>query len=337
MRGTDVVLWAFAYFSDVNDAHESWVFVYDENSEPNIYIHEPHNRDEAVRPFEFFKDKGRLIHVAGSGEPLERALRENDIEVCYMYLAGTENDCGLLPKGFPVITHCVFNGTVPLGNCHTIISSSVPHHPERGTMVLPNILLVADHGDNLRKALNIPDDAVVFGRYGAYFTFSIPWVKEGVVEFARLHSDVWFLFMNTLPFSKTAEIPNIVYLNGTSNLSWKRAFINTCDAMLHGRSDGETFGCAVGEFALCEKPIITSPCIDWSFGYPANAHLQILGDRACVYRNRNDLTAWLNAFAQKQVHVDMKGNGYMEYTPNKVMPIFEKCIELAKKNFDLNV
>jgi len=337
LRGADVVLWAFAYFSDGvgSMGHESWVFVYDDDSDADPNIHEPQNREEAVRPFEHFKDKGRLIHVSGSGEPLECALREHGIEVCYMYLAGFEDEKRLLPKGFPVVTHCIFNGMVELGDCHTVISTSVPHNPANGkTVVLPNILLIMNHDESFRKTFNIPEDAVVFGRYGGYMTFSIPWVKEAVVEFAKSHPEVWFVFMNTMPFSDMAEIRNILYVKGTSDLSLKRAFINTCDAMLHARIDGETFGCAIGEFAVCGKPIITSPCIHRSFGYAADGHLDILGGRACVYSDRQALTAWLSAFAEKQVHVDMKDNGYIEFVPDKVMPIFDRCVRVAKENFD---
>ena len=38
---------------------------------------------------------------------------------------------------------------------------------------------------------------------------------------------------------------------------YKIKFINSCDAMLHGRSLGESFGIACGEFAIRNKPIFT--------------------------------------------------------------------------------
>lgn len=36
----------------------------------------------------------------------------------------------------------------------------------------------------------------------------------------------------------------------------KTTFINTCDAMLWARHDGETFGLAIGEFSSKNKPVI---------------------------------------------------------------------------------
>lgn len=336
LRGADYVLWALAYFSDGNAlSHESYIFVYDDVIEEySKDIHEPDNREEAMRRFDYFKEKGQMVFTSKSG--LETSMTMRGIEVCYMYLAGFENERDFIPKEIPCITHCIFSGMVQLGAVHTIISNSVPHIPESHTRVLPNMLVVMNHNENLRTTLNIPEDAVVFGRYGALHTFSIPWVKETVVAFAKEHPNVWFLFMNTQPFSDMKEIPNIVYIRGSSDLGLKRAFINTCDVMLHARIDGETFGCAVGEFAICGKPILTSPCLHRAFGYPADGHLDILGERAVVYTNQTVLKAWLDAFAKKEVNVNMENNGYLEFVPDKVIPIFEKCLQDAVASVSLS-
>lgn len=329
LRGADCVLWALAYFTDGNAlSHESYVFVYDDVLERYLkYIHEPENREEVQRNFKYFQEKGRLVYT--TRERLEETMKMNNIDVCYMYLAGFENERADLPLMIPSITHCIFNGTVKLGNVHTIISTSVPHVPNSETRVLPNMLVVMNHKENLRDLLHIPKDAVVFGRYGALHTFSIPWVKDTVIKFAKEHPEVWFLFMNTAPFSDMREVSNIVYIRGSSDLGLKRAFINTCDVMLHARVDGETFGCAVGEFAVCEKPILTAPCQDRTFGYSADGHLDILGNRAVVYASPDELQAWLEAFAKKNVLVNMADNGYFNFVPEKVLPIFEKCLQDA--------
>jgi len=332
LRGADYVLWALAYFCDGNALpHESYIFVYDDVlSEYAEDIHEPENRTEAMRRFDYFKEKGQLI-VTTKNE-METAMKMIKIDVCYIYLAGFENEREMIPKDIPSITHCIFSGMVKLGDVHTVISNSVPHQPNSDTRVLPNMLVVMNHTDDLRNTLHIPKDAVVFGRYGALHTFSIPWVKETVVRYAKKHPEVWFLFMNTQPFSDMRELSNIVYIRGSSDLSLKRAFINTCDAMLHGRIDGETFGCAVGEFAVCGKPILTSPCLHRAFGYPADGHLDILDKRAVVYTNPEVLWTWLDAFSKKEVLVNMDGNGYMDFVPDKVMPLFEQCLQDAIKN-----
>jgi hypothetical protein len=339
LRGADMVLWAFAYFSNGRSLpHESHIFVYDDD--PDTYdpaIHEPENREAAALLFKEFRDAGRLY--TSTMATLDADLVAQRIEVAYLYLAGFENERAMIPKSVPTITHCIFNGMVSLGTVHTVISNSVPHlpPPHSKTRVLPNVLVVAEHSADLRVRLGIPTDAVVFGRYGGRHTFSIPWVKETILEYAKHHPEVYFLFMNTEPFSTPVLHPNILYLNGAPDLYLKRAFINTCNAMLHARIDGETFGCAIGEFALALKPIITSPCLHRAFGYPADGHLDILGQYAFVYTSPAGLECWLNLFSEKKINIQMENNPYFEFVPDKVMPVFQSCLEDAVSQFSPSV
>ena len=118
--------------------------------------------------------------------------------------------------------------------------------------------------------------------------------------------------MNTYSFF---EHKNIIYLNSNSDKIYKRTFINTCDALLHARVQGESFGLTCGEFAICEKPVIT-----WG-GSHDREHLIILKEKAIVYNNENDLFDILNTFTKTKY--DMKNNGYTFYTPEIVMQIFK--------------
>jgi hypothetical protein len=96
---------------------------------------------------------------------------------------------------------------------------------------------------------------------------------------------------------------------------YKRKFINTCDALLHARDRGETFGLTCGEFAICEKPVIT-------YGRAKeNEHLLILKEKAVVYNSAFDLYNILNTFTKGKYNVE--NNGYMFYTPENVMNIFK--------------
>ena len=56
-------------------------------------------------------------------------------------------------------------------------------------------------------------------------------------------------------------------------------FFATCDAMLHAREEGETFGMAVAEFSLRNKPVITYN----GSGQYDNAHVRMLGSKALLY------------------------------------------------------
>jgi hypothetical protein len=135
--------------------------------------------------------------------------------------------------------------------------------------------------------LRIPKEATVFGRHGGDDSFDIPWVQEAVVEIARKSPDVWFLFLNTRQFPGAQKMPNIRFLPPTADPILKRRFLNTCDAMLHGRMRGETFGLSCLEFAMLGKPVLTYA------NSPERAHLEILGDAAVAYENAQHLRALL--------------------------------------------
>lgn len=188
--------------------------------------------------------------------------------------------------------------------------------------LLPNIINISECNDDLRNTLNIPNDAIVFGRYGGYGQFDIPYVHEVVKYVAQTMPNIYFIFMNTSPFVQ--GIPNIIYLEPTPDLIQKKKFINTCNAMLHARTDGETYGMACGEFAVARKPIITTytgPC----------AHIEILKEKVITYANPSSLYDILTNF--KKYSVDMTDNGYIKYKPEFIMPTFKMLLDKALFEF----
>lgn len=128
--------------------------------------------------------------------------------------------------------------------------------------------------------LNIPHGAVVFGRHGGSGTFSIPYAREAVQEVARKHKDWYFLFLNT---NKFCDLPNVIFLPATADMAYKTKFINTCDAMIHARAEGETFGLACGEFSIKNKPVIT--CSNMG----DRCHIEILDNKGLYYRSKSEL------------------------------------------------
>jgi len=135
--------------------------------------------------------------------------------------------------------------------------------------------------------IRIPKEATVFGRHGGDDSFDIPWVQEAVVEIAKENQNIWFLFLNTRVFRGAAGISNIVFLPATADPVLKRRFLNTCDAMLHGRQRGETFGLSCLEVAILGKPVLTYA------DSPERAHLKILGEAAVAYKNAQHLRGLL--------------------------------------------
>jgi hypothetical protein len=126
--------------------------------------------------------------------------------------------------------------------------------------------------------------------------------------------------MNTIQFNY--DMPNIKYLPCTVDLQEKTKFINTCDYMIHAQNLGETFGLCCGEFAIRNKPVIT-----YSKGQN-RAHLDMLGDKAILYENKEDL---VNIFTNPP-KVDMTFTGYKLYNPNNVIKIFDYILSMTHKN-----
>ena len=113
-----------------------------------------------------------------------------------------------------------------------------------------------------------------------------------MLKVARRRPDIHFVFLNTTlkpPYFRGFP-PNIHFLPATSDPVERSRFINTCDAMLHARRVGETFGLACAEFSAHNKPVIT-----WA-GSKCQAHIDILKGAAITYRNRSELTDILLKF-----------------------------------------
>jgi len=172
-----------------------------------------------------------------------------------------------------------------------------------------------ESGENLRRELGIPGGARVFGRHGGWDTFNIPFVRRVVAVHARAHPDDHFIFLNTLPIRGTRGLRNVHYLPATVDPARKARFLATCDAMLHARWHGETFGLAVGEFAVLGKPVITYA------GSRERAHLEMLGGAARTYAEGDELARILESpIADPGIQTD-----YHRFAdPRHVMEIFQR-------------
>lgn len=220
-----------------------------------------------------------------------------------------------LVDGVRTFTHCVFDTTTPFGSIYSPISESLNTKYSTKYPVLPHMIRIHDTQDTLREELGIPANAIVFGRYGGDDTFNIDFVKACVRELCAEAPNIYWVYMNTPKF---VDSPRARFLHSTTDSYRKRAFINTCDAMLHARNEGETFGLSCGEFALCGKPVITYS------GSQDKAHIDILGEKAILYSNKDSLKSTLLQFHPTKYSMD--GNGYMAYSPEAVMDIFKNLI-----------
>ena len=172
---------------------------------------------------------------------------------------------------------------------------------------------------NLRQELNILEDAYVIGRYGGLHQFNISFVYNVINKLSNETNNLYFLFMNTNKFN--CNYNKVLFINGTTDMYYKLKFVNTCNALLHARLDGETFGLTVGEFAVNNKQIITFDTDNVNY---AKNHLMFLKDKCHKFKNEKELENILIELPNKEI--DMTENNYKKSLPENVMKIFSFII-----------
>lgn len=250
---------------------------------------------------------------------LESICVDEKVDVFYA-IKGGEND-GIMPdKITKTLAHAVFrtdqpHGTVYAGICDYICSKYKSSAPFVYHIIEPEAPEITD---NLRQHLGIPRHAIVLGRHGGTDTFSLEFVKSAIRKILYLRKDIYFVFLNT---DKFVEHERVFYLPYTSSFTDKARFVNTCDAMIHARYDGEIFSVAIPEFSTRNKPIITWKPDVISVHYDTG-HLHVLKDSAIYYKGERDLLDIF--FGITKEYIESKDwNVYKEiYSPKVVMQQF---------------
>jgi hypothetical protein len=137
---------------------------------------------------------------------------------------------------------------------------------------------------------------------------------------------IYFLLMNTPPLCEGLE-RRILHVPKTSDDGEKARFIRTCDAMLHARSSGETFGLSVGEFSAHNRPVLTSR--EHTDHGTARFHLDTLGSKGLYYSNAEELVKLLTSF-EPQTSRKKDHNAYRAFEPAAVAATFDKVFLSAR-------
>lgn len=240
----------------------------------------------------------------------------SDMLYCIKY--GTDD--GIVSKIVPTSVHCVFDLSQPHGTVYAAVSKTLAEKYSYRSYV-PHMVRIKSSNiiDNLRHKLDIPSNAIVIGRYGGMDTFDLKFVHDVIRAIVRSRNNIYFLFCNTPMIDSH---PQIIYVDKITQDFQKSMFIQTCDAYIEGGSLGHTFGLAIAEFSVHNKPVIAynSPSI-WN-----RAHLDILGDRCLIYHHPSDLYNILQNF-DADTYIDRDNNCYRDYCPGVV----------AKKFYDVFV
>jgi hypothetical protein len=298
-RGTEVALIDYAWGSREILGHAPFFLLPWRNESES---HPVVAAMRAVAPVRFYRGP----------DEREGILREEKADFFYCIKNGF-ND-GVFSPQVTTGVHAIFRESEFHGDIYAYVSPWLSEVMSYGHAAwVPHMVRLAEGGESLRRVLGIPAGAVVFGRHGGEDSFDLPIAQQAILEVARNHPERYFLFLNTRPFGKSRRYPNIIFLPPTANPREKKAFLDTCDAMVHGRCRGETFGLSVAEFAFLGKPVFTYP------DSPEQGHLAWVPQKKFRYRSSHELAVGLATFEPQTIPSPCG-----ELAPSKVMQTFQQ-------------
>ena len=308
LRGTEIALYDYALQNQRILGNESVVF-YRKNNLANPSVLEKFSKHFQLCPYEGQRELNQLIE-------------QEKIDLTYFIKSGERDDA--FCESSPTLIHAVFP-TKPEefhGDKYAFVSEWLSkEYSNQKIPFVPHMIELPHHEGNLRAELNIPESATVLGWYGGSDSFNLDFVKQEVLTALDKRTDLYFLFMNMDPF---AQHERLRFLAGNSDLIYKVKFINTCDGMLHARGIGESFGLACGEFSIKGKPVITYALS------PQRSHIEILGDKAILYKGKKDLAEIFQNF-NRQIQHQKNWNAYSKnFSPDVVMKKFNEVFIQGK-------
>lgn len=301
LRGTEVALYNYARYNEEVLGNES------------VIVSQQHANMDALPKFQS-RFKVEITPWWGMEDFIKREKPD------WLYITKAGNNDGYSVKSIPNIIHVVFRHNEPHGDRYVYISDWLARDQgyNADTHGLPYIVdKLPEPQKNMRESLNIPKNAIVFGCYGGSTEFNINSTHEVIKRVIKERNDVFFIFMNINKFCN--DHPQVIHLPGSWNLQTKAEFIHSCDAMLHARSGGETFGLAVAEFSICNKPVVTYSLSGES------CHLELLGERGIFYKESEDLYDIVNNLKSYIKHNDYY-ECYKQNSPQIIMDRFKKII-----------
>ena len=315
-RGVVNSTFQYSYYNQTILKNRSIIFYNNQNKS---------NKKEVIKRF---KKKFKVFSINNFSE-IENYLKKYQIKYIYTQKGGEKD--GWVSNKIKTLVHFVYpqkNSEIH-GYRYVCVSKWLNNQFSNSKLpILPYIVELNKTNKNLRKKLNIKKKQIVVGCHGGESSFDLKFVRDTLKNITKKRNDIIFLFLNIDKFCNNSQI---IFLKGTSNEKFKRSFLNTCDAMIYGRSLGESFGLACGEFSILDKLIIS---------YKFNRHRSHLdylsSNRYIEYSSRESLFNILYNLRINKRLLNGK-NDYQKCKPKEIMKIFNKVFLRKHKliKFDL--
>ena len=272
-----------------------------------VYAKKGSHDDLAIQKF----SKTFPIHMYDSVIEIDDIIQREKCDYLYCIKYGTCDDIqsSIVPTGI----HCVFDMSQPHGTVYVAVSETLANKYSKPGEFVPHMISLkpSTTHDNMREQLNIPLDAIVFGRHGGTDTFNLPFVRDIIKAIVRMHKNIYFVFVNTPIFDVHTQV---IFLDKIIDNDIKNKFIHTCDAHIEAGSLGHTFGISIAEFMINGKPVIAYDAPNlWN-----RAHLDILEDKAHIFHNQNEFYDIITSFTPYII----EDNPYNDYLPEQVCKQF---------------
>jgi len=276
----------------------------------------------------------------GGVELVTTALQLN-CSILYMQKFGTKNSPPAYPisfsKSMPTAVHAIFRYERH-GTYYASLNENIPFFPPHvcGTTMedscdeieflsyivsKPSIGSTKSHALSLREELGIAPDTLVVCNHGGRGSFDLSIAAAGVNSLIAQYnsSQLHFLILGSLYGSNGTSLH---YLPQISSMDSKERFFDACNCMLHARYMGETFGLAVAEFSIRNKPVLTyTGSIDQHLA--DQEHIRILGRKGFYYTTPEDIVNIISDWIHNGIPY-RDYNAHRAYTAERIMNDFKR-------------
>jgi hypothetical protein len=311
-RGTEVAMFDFAHYNESILGNKS-IIIYHRDCSKNS----PTAVEKFKKRFEVYEIFGPNYDFGWDASVcvpmIDRVISEQKCDVLYMQKFGKNE--GVYSRVCKNIILCCGNIYDPHGDAYVYVSKWLSQKATNGKVqYIPIIIDIPKEQGNLREELDIPKDAIVFGRTGGMDTWNISWANNAINSALSNRVDIYFVFQNT---PKLFDHPRVKYIPTTVDSIYKSRFIETCDAMIHCRIEGESFGQTCAEFSSMNKPVITY------FLSNERNHIDTLQEKGIYYQNEIELATILARFKPNN---KKDWNCYKNNTPEACMSAFKRLL-----------
>lgn len=283
-RGVAVAVKDYARYNQEILGNES-IILYNSN---HVYKKDEGNEQAVIDKFE---EEFKVIGYDGNHafKEVSNICEKENLDLAYFIKAGNK-DFELPYDAFnekiinttKTAVHCVFQAFEPHGDRYAYISEWLSNYiysiTKQKVPYVPHIVKLPEPTKNYKKEFGVRSDQFLIGRIGGYYTFDIDFVKDQIKYLISKTDKFVFLFIGTEPW---INHPNVKFTREIHDVQLKTDLINSCDAGIHARMRGESFGLSIAEFLYLNKPILA-----YNNGLDLN-HCLLLNNSGLLYDESN--------------------------------------------------